>query len=864
MRPLAKPAETADLGGVMAVVQIQRRRGDESRILAVLGPTNTGKTHFAVERMLAHASGMIGFPLRLLAREIYDRIVQIKGPEAVALFTGEEKISPAAPRYVVATVEAMPIEREVAFLAVDEIQLCADRERGHVFTDRLLRARGTEETMFLGADTIRPLLRKLVPSAEIVGRPRFSTLLHTGTAKLTRLPRRSAIVAFTAQDVYALAEIVRRQRGGAAVVLGALSPRTRNAQVALYQEGEVDYLVATDAVGMGLNMDLGHVAFASLAKFDGVARRRLTTAEMAQIAGRAGRHMNDGSFGTTNGVGEIEPREVEAIESHVFPPLKALRWRNAELDTSSVAALQASLDAAPFAPCLLKVRDALDDRSLGLLARRDEIKSRADRPARVRLLWQVCQIPDFRKTLTDAHLHLLARVYQHLTGPEGVLPHDWVAKMVTRLERTEGDIDALVGRIAHIRTWTYMSQRADWLKDPAYWQERTRAIEDKLSDALHERLTQRFVDRRTSALLRSLRESGDLPAEIASDGQVVVDGHEVGRLDGLAFQAERGEADLERRALNAAARRVLGPELRRRATALIEADDRAFALDDAARITWNGAAIARLRSGPAPLAPRIELLVGEELPARARHSVRDRLATWLDAEQTRTLAPLLRLQASLAESGLQGPGRGLAFRLVEGLGTLAADKAKDLLAAMGEGDRRALTRLGVRYGMHHLHMPALLKARAVALRFRLCAVHAKCPRATGPLPGRTWFARDPQLSADAHTAFGYAAFSEIALRVDILERLTAALRARAREGGPFALAPELCALTGLSTEALGALVDELGYRRQAETGGQVLFLRPRERREQARASGPPRQRQVALRREADSPFAILARLRPSG
>ena len=415
---------------------------DQQRVLAVLGPTNTGKTHFAVERMLAHKTGLIGFPLRLLAREIYDRIVIEKGAQQVALITGEEKIQPKTARYWVATVEAMPEDLDVDFLGIDEIQLAADRERGHVFTDRLLRARGAAETMFLGADTIRPLLKRLVPEAEVITRPRFSTLAYAEPTKVTRLPKRSAVVAFTARDVYAFAELIRRQRGGAAVVLGSLSPRTRNAQVALYQEGEVDYLVATDAIGMGLNMDLCHVALASMVKFDGRETRELFPHEVGQIAGRAGRYMQDGTFGTTIDVGDLEPKLVEAVENHDFPAIKELRWRHAELDFRSLDALQESLDNPPPYACLRKTGNALDHVSLKTLSRKERIRKRAHDPASVALLWSVCQIPDFRKTLTDNHLHLLETVFDHLSHGDR-LPTDWVADQIARLERIEGDIDAL-------------------------------------------------------------------------------------------------------------------------------------------------------------------------------------------------------------------------------------------------------------------------------------------------------------------------------------------------------------------------------------------------------------------------------------
>ncbi len=454
------------------------------RLVAVLGPTNTGKTHLAIERMLGHKSGMIGFPLRLLARENYDRIVRLKGARAVALITGEEKILPPNPSYFVCTVESMPLDRPVDFLAVDEIQLCADPERGHVFTARLLEARGLAETMFLGADTIKPLMRRLVPEIEHISRPRFSTLSYTGHKKVTRLPPRSAVVAFAVADVFSLAELIRRQRGGTAVVLGALSPRARNAQVGMFQAGEVDYLVATDAIGMGLNMDLDHVAFARTAKFDGRGPRRLTAAEIAQIAGRAGRHMSDGTFGTTAEQGPLGPEIVEAVETHRFDPLTRLNWRNTRLRFGSVDALLKSLDERPAIPGLVQAREADDHRALQALARNREVAALARHRGAVRLLWEVCQIPDFRKVMSETHTRLLAHIFGHLAGPEERLPTAWIAAQIANFDRVDGDIDTLMARIAHVRTWTYITHRGDWVEGATAWQERARGIEDRLSDAL--------------------------------------------------------------------------------------------------------------------------------------------------------------------------------------------------------------------------------------------------------------------------------------------------------------------------------------------------------------------------------------------
>lgn len=845
---------------------------DRKRILAVLGPTNTGKTHFAVERMLAHKSGLIGFPLRLLAREIYDRIVIEKGAPLVALITGEEKIQPKTARYWVATVEAMPEDLDVDFLAVDEIQLAADLERGHVFTDRLLNARGHGETMFLGADTIRPLLKQLVPEAEVITRPRFSTLSYVEPSKVTRLPKRSAVVAFSARDVYAFAELIRRQRGGAAVVLGSLSPRTRNAQVDLYQAGEVDYLVATDAIGMGLNMDLGHVTLASTVKFDGRETRELLAPEIGQIAGRAGRHMRDGTFGTSIDVGDLEPRVVEAVENHEFPALKELRWRHSDLDFRTLEGLLASLDVAPPVACLKKTGNALDHISVKTLSRREDVQKRTASKAGVALLWSVCQIPDFRKTLTDSHLHLLDTVFYHLAD-QGRLPTDWAADQIARLESVEGDIDALTTRLSHIRTWTYMTHRADWLDDPVHWQERARAVEDRLSDALHERLTQRFVDRRTQILLKSLQEGGPLGA-VGSDGVVVIEGHPVGRIEGLRPVLDQGASsipDLERRAQNAAAKRIIGPELIRRVKALTAADDKAFSLDDSGQILWHpkesqqkanhppindlqvnrlpaaAAVVGRLVAGATALAPRLEALVGDQMSGEARETVRRRLSVWLDAYLQKTTAALRNLQTA----ELEGAGRGIAFLLVEGLGNLPVALAEAQLKGLSSSDRQTLSKLGVRFGVRHLFMPAMLKGRAVQLRAQLWAVKQARFDIEAPVPGRV------SLKASGFPdgygeALGFEVLGAQALRIDMVERLAADLRRRAREGEPFELDAAMMAMTGLGAEDLGLVVGALGF--VADQDG-----RYRRRKKKGR------KRAKVVRRETEkadaSPFAALRHLR---
>jgi ATP-dependent RNA helicase SUPV3L1/SUV3 len=759
---------------------------------------------------------------------------------------------------VVATVEAMPMDRPVACLAVDEIQLCADWERGHVFTDRLLNARGLDETIFLGSDTIKPLIRQLVPDAVLIARPRMSTLTYAGESKLHRLPRRSAIVAFTAADVYALGEVIRRQRGGAAIVMGSLSPRTRNAQVAMYQAGEVDYLVATDAIGMGLNMDLTHVAFAALHKFDGRERRKLTATEVAQIAGRAGRHMANGTFGTTNGVGELDERIVEAVESHSFPPLKHLRWRNSALDFRTLQGLLRSLDAAPadraMREALWKVRDALDDRSLHMLAAREEIRQIADRPERVRLLWSVCQTPDFSKTLAESHLHLLSTIYRHLTSPGGVIPADWVARTIDHIDRMDGDIDTLMGRLAHIRTWTYLSHRQDWFQDAAHWQERARAVEDRLSDALHERLMQRFVDKRTTALLRSLREHDDLPATVEADGSLAVDGHPVGTIEGLDFTLLPGEADLARKALSAAARRALRPALEQRVAQMLAAPEDEVRFDPDGAVRWQGAVVGRLAPGPVPLRPVVRPKVSDELRGELRERVADELGRRLHRWIARGIGRIERLAAASDDAGQSGAVRGVAYALAEALGAIRVDRIESVSTPLGEADRKALARLGVRLGVEWLFLPELMRPRArrvIALLIRVWTGQ-DCPL---PPEGATTWRDLPDLPASTLAALGFARFGPLGLRLDVAERLAAQLRARARESRLFDLPGDLAAAAGLKLDELVAVAAGLGFACVVE-GEARRLVRMRKRRR----PDPVERKRAARAGRSDSPFAVLRTL----
>jgi ATP-dependent RNA helicase SUPV3L1/SUV3 len=804
-----------------------RARG--AGVTAVLGPTNTGKTHLGIERMLAHSSGLIGLPLRLLAREVYNRAVERVGADAVALVTGEEKIKPPNPRFWVATVEAMPRDLDVAFLAVDEIQLAADFERGHVFTDRMLNRRGREETLVLGAATMRPIVERLLPGASIVSRPRLSQLTFAGEKKLTRLPRRSAIVTFSAEEVYAIAELIRRQRGGAAVVLGSLSPRTRNAQVDLYQAGEVDYLVATDAIGMGLNLDVDHIAFASDRKFDGYQFRKLSPSELAQIAGRAGRAQRDGTFGTTGRCPPFENELVQALESHTFEPVKLVQWRNTDLDFSSIGALQATLAMAPTEAALARAPTAEDILVLDHASREDDVRAWTTKPADVERLWEVCQVPDYRKIAPANHAELVVTLYGYLQR-EGKVATDWFARQIAEADRTDGDIDTLSTRIAHVRTWTFVANRPDWLADPEHWQGVTRGVEDKLSDALHERLTERFVDRRTSTLMRRLRENAALEPAINKTGDVVVEGHVIGRLDGFLFVADASSGGSEAKALHNAAQKALAGEIGARATRLAEAPDEQFALASDGAIRWTGAAVGKLIAGEQVLKPRVRVIAEEHLTGAPRDAVEARLDAFVKSHLEKLLGPLFVLSAAEDVTGI---ARGVAFQLVEALGVLERQKVADDVKGLEQPARASLRKYGVRFGAYHVYIPALLKPGPRALAAQLWALAHDGPQTKGlddllhlAGSGRTSIPVNREIDAALYGTAGYRVSGERAVRVDILERLADLIRPALswREGAPgakpsgaiagggFTVVNGMTSLTGASGEDFASILRSLGYR----------------------------------------------------
>ncbi|MGO4388416.1 helicase-related protein [Microvirga sp. 2YAF29] len=798
-------------------------------VTAVLGPTNTGKTHLAIERMLGHDSGMIGLPLRLLAREVYNRVVEKAGHHNVALITGEEKIKPDRPRYWISTVEAMPRDVDVAFVAIDEIQLASDLDRGHVFTDRLLNQRGREETLLIGSLTMRPLIEALIPGVHVVTRPRLSQLTFAGEKKVSRLPRRSAIVAFSAEEVYGIAELIRRQSGGAAVVLGALSPRTRNAQVELYQNGDVDYLIATDAIGMGLNLDVDHVAFASDKKFDGFRFRRLYNPELAQIAGRAGRYMRDGTFGSTGRCPPFDAETVEALENHTFDPVRILQWRNPDLDFSSLARLRDSLGRQPREHGLVRAPMGEDLAALELLARDDDIQAFARTPYAVERLWQICQVPDYRKVSPQTHADLIGQIYRFLMKDKAI-PADWFSRHLLAMDRTDGDIDTLSNRIAQVRTWSFVANRPDWLKDPEHWQGVARQVEDKLSDALHERLAQRFVDRRTSVLMRRLRENTMLEAEITTTGDVTVEGQHIGHLHGFHFVPDPQADTTEAKTLRNAASKALAGEIEARADRFSETPDTTLVLSNDGTIRWMGDPVAKLESGDKLFEPRVRILSDEHLTGPARDKVENRLRAWLKAYVVRLLGSVTELETNAELAGL---ARGIAFQIGEAIGVLERAKVLNEVRSLDQDARAALRKAGVRFGAYHLYLPALLKPAPRVLATQLWALQNGGLDQKGideiahlAQSGRTSIPVDPEIAHGLYRAAGFRVCGGRAVRVDILERLADLIRpaisyrpgitpgeppAGAADGEGFVPTVAMTSLVGCAGEDFATILTSLGY-----------------------------------------------------
>ncbi len=779
----------------------------DSGVRAILGPTNTGKTHYAIERMLGHQSGIIGLPLRLLAREVYDKVVGLRGQHQVALVTGEERIVPPRAKYWVCTVEAMPEGMATDFLAVDEIQLCADPERGHIFTDRLLRARGNRETLFMGASTMRNAIRSIMPDTEFITRDRLSELTYTGSKKISRMQPRSAIVGFSVDNVYAIAELLRRQKGGAAVVMGALSPRTRNAQVEMYQNGDVDFLVATDAIGMGLNLDINHVAFSSTSKFDGRRMRELMPNELAQIAGRAGRHMSHGTFGVTGEARPLDEGLADAIVNHHFKSISKLLWRNPQLQFGTVKGLIQSLESDTQHDMLMRARESDDLMALKTLSEQADTFDRIRDARDVKLLWDVCRVPDFRGISHGEHTGLLSQIYGFL-HEYGRVPDDWLQRQVKRIDRSDGDIDTLSKRLAYIRTWTYIAQRSGWVDDEMHWRGVTRAVEDRLSDALHQALTQRFVDRRTSILMRRLKQKEGLVADVNDKGEVTVEGQFVGRLEGFRFSQDKSSTPDEAKTLRAASIQALQPEFHLRADRFYNAPDTEIDFTEQGGLMWGEHAVGKLVSGDDALKPRVQAFVDDEAGADVAQKVERRLQHFIDRKIATLFEPMIAMQN---DETLTGLARGFAFRLIESFGVIKRDDVAAEVKDLDQDTRGALRKHGIRFGQFTIFMPLLLKPAPTRLRLVLWSLAkdlAEFPES--PPPGLVTIPAVDGTIAGADTMSGYRIAGARAIRIDMLERLADLLRAENSRAG-FEATPDMLSITGMTLEQFADLMSGLGY-----------------------------------------------------
>ena len=779
-----------------------------ARVAAVLGPTNTGKTHYAIERMLAHRTGVIGLPLRLLAREVYDRIVALRGPSVVALVTGEERIVPERTQYWVCTVEAMPESMGADFVGVDEIQLCADLERGHVFTQRLLKARGLHETLFMGSETMRSAIAAMEPKAQFMKRERFSELSYTGSKKISRLKPRSAIVGFSVENVYAIAELIRRQKGGCAVVMGALSPRTRNAQVEMYQNGDVDYLVATDAIGMGLNLDINHVAFSALEKFDGRRMRPLFPHELAQIAGRAGRYMQPGSFGVTGEARPLDDQVVQSILQSKFKPVNRLQWRNDRLEFGSIDRLIGSLEQRTDDEWLSRARDADDVVALKALRDSAEVTARTSTPQDVKLLWDVCRIPDFRGISSGEHAGMLEVIYGYLHD-KGRVPQDYLARQVARIDRSDGDIDTLSKRLAFIRTWTYVAQRKGWVEDESHWRGETRAVEDRLSDALHGALTQRFVDRRTSVLMRRLKQKESLVADVNDKGEVTVEGEMIGRLDGFRFRQDASSSPDEAKTLKQAAVAALAPHFNLRADKFYNAPDTEMDFTEQGGLMWGDMAVGKLVAGAEALKPSVEPFVDEEAGAEVAEKVKRRLQHFIDRKIAAAFEPMIAMQN---DETLTGLAKGFAFRMVEAIGVIPRDQVAQDVKELDQDTRGVLRKHGIRFGQFTIFMPLLLKPAPTRLRLVLWSLQnglSEFPEA--PPPGLVTVPALKDAPEGYYTQAGYRLAGERAIRIDMLERLADQLRVEDSRGG-FEAKADMLSITGMTLEQFAKLMEGLGYK----------------------------------------------------
>ena len=786
----------------------------EKKIIAVLGPTNTGKTHFAIERMLQFGSGIIGFPLRLLAREVYEKCIQKVGAEKVALITGEEKIIPPYADYFLCTVESMPLDINAEFVAIDEIQMCADPERGHIFTDRLLNMRGDKLTMFLGSNIMQNIIQKFVPEVEFIFKERFSKLSYSGHKKISRLPGRTAIIAFSVDEVYALAEFVRRQRGGAAIVMGSLSPKTRNAQVELYQSGDVDFLVATDAIGMGINMDIDHISFNNLNKFDGRRNRHLRLTEIGQIAGRAGRYMNDGTFGITGKCDELSPEQIDKLENHKFDSVINIYWRNSNLDFSNIESLLNSLDQKPYDYSLLRNKDLLDENVLKtLIVKNNQIKTDY-KNNNLSTLWECCQIPDFTKSSYNEHIDIVRKVFEFLVSDKGKIPNEWMRAQLNGLDNESGNIDTIANRISHVRTWAYVSYKKNWVENSDYWIDKTKDIEDKLSAKLHEELSKSFIDRRISILSKHLKQDAKLETKISEKDEVIIDKQFIGTIKGLRLNLDFSSTALQTdiKSIKKAARQGVVEELKKRINNIVKEniESAALQLKEDFKIFWKENPIATIIPGKDYLNPKIKLLIDDSLDVDEQSELKNYLEKWIDKEKNLHLYDLIKTSTIDLENSY---ARALCFRLFENHGVLKRLDAEDLLKSLDKDQRANIKKIGIKIGRYHIYQPLMIKPKAVSLKIILWnCFNNKTQREKCPTFGLNFLKNFETKNKEFLLICGFETFENYIVRVDILEKLFIKILS-STNNNQFTISSEMLNLLGCGKEDFEKLLKLMSYKK---------------------------------------------------
>ena len=781
------------------------------KITAVLGPTNTGKTHLAIETMLSFDSGMIGFPLRLLAREVYDKVIKKIGTDKVALITGEEKIIPTNAKYFLCTVESMPIDKNLDFVGVDEIQMCADHERGHIFTDRLLNIRGNKLTMFMGSSTIKNIISKLNDDIEFINRNRLSKLTYSGHKKISRINRKTAIIAFSAEEVYAIAELIRRQKGGAAIVMGSLSPKTRNAQVELYQSGDVDFLVATDAIGMGINMDLENVFFSNLKKFDGRKLRKLNLSEIGQIAGRAGRYLNDGNFGITGDCKEISAEEVNLLENHKFEEIRTIFWRNTALNFNNHTSLIKSLEEKPQKEWLKKIHECGDEKALKYFLRDKNLENIDFNSKTLGLLWECCQIPDFVKKTYGNHYDVIENVFFFLYSKKGKITDEYMRLQLIKLDKLEGNVDSLSNRIANVRTWSYVSNKKNWIENQDYWIEKTKLLEDKLSDRLHEELTKTFIDKRASILARGLKQDMEFKTEILENNDVKIDDQFIGKINGLKLELDfkKGALETDIKSLKKAARQTISPELEKRIQNII--DTGLIELRDDFKIYWNKFAIAKLTAGNDYLNPNFELIVDDILEQNQKKKLSEYINKWLKNKIDTILKSLIDLK-NLKDK--HSSIKALAYQLYENNGVLKREDVSEYLKNLGQSERKILRDLGVKFGRYHVFLHKLIKPEPVILRTLLWKnYHQKYFKLTPPTFGLNFIEDKSNSNKYFMLLCGFEKFDGYFVRIDILERLfMLIIGSGVDDVKEIKLIPEMLNLLGCSKNNFKNLIKKMNYK----------------------------------------------------